>query len=284
MMKNTGTSLAVVLAVVVLAGGAHAQSSEPEKKLSFDVASIKPGDPSSGRVMIGPAPGGGLRMVNVTLKQMIAFAYDVRDFQISGGPSWLTSERFEIVGKPEQSSQETDFAKMADSQRRAAMDRNRLMLRSLLEERFQLKLHKETKELPVYALVVAKDGPKMKAAEGGEGTPQNFRMGPGRLNATRGNMQMLSNSLANLTGRPVLDETGLKGFYDFELEWAPEPGQGPFGGPGPNPGGQGAPAAGDPSGPSIYTAIQQTLGLKLESKKGPVQTVVIDKAEKPTEN
>ena len=284
MMKNTGTSLAVVLAVVVLAGGAHAQSSEPEKKLSFDVASIKPGDPSSGRVMIGPAPGGGLRMVNVTLKQMIAFAYDVRDFQISGGPSWLTSERFEIVGKPEQSSQETDFAKMADSQRRAAMDRNRLMLRSLLEERFQLKLHKETKEMPVYALVVAKDGPKMKAAEGGEGTPQNFRMGPGRLNATRGNMQMLSNSLANLTGRPVLDETGLKGFYDFELEWAPEPGQGPFGGPGPNPGGQGAPAAGDPSGPSIYTAIQQTLGLKLESKKGPVQTVVIDKAEKPTEN
>jgi uncharacterized protein (TIGR03435 family) len=164
------------------------------------------------------------------------------------------------------------------------MNRNRLRLRALLEERFQVKLRTDMKEMPAYALVVSKDGPRMKAAEGGEGTPQSFRAGPGRINAQRVNMQMLTNMLANLTGRPVLDETGLKGFYDFELEYAPEPGQGMFGGPAPNPGSQGAPAAADPSGPSLYTALQQVLGLKLESKKGQVEMLVIEMAEKPTEN
>jgi uncharacterized protein (TIGR03435 family) len=156
----------------------------------------------------------------------------------------------------------------------------------LLVERFQLKLHKETKELPVYALVAGKGPHKMKAAEapaGGGEQRQMFRMGRGQANLQGANMAGVAQMLAQQLGRPVTDKTGIEGKFDVEMHWTPEPGQGggPFGGGPPPPD---AVASSDTSGPSLFTAVQEQLGLKLESQKGPVEMLVIDSVSKPTEN
>jgi uncharacterized protein (TIGR03435 family) len=157
------------------------------------------------------------------------------------------------------------------------------MLVALIEDRFQLKIHRETKEMPVYALVVAKNGTKLKANAGEPGP--RLRMGRGQLNGTKVPLKMLVQQLAQQLGRPVVDKTGLTGDYDFTLTWTPQPGEGGamFAGPG-GPGGPEGPPPSDPDGPSIFAAIQEQLGLKLESDKGPVEILVLDQVEKPTEN
>jgi uncharacterized protein (TIGR03435 family) len=192
------------------------------------------------------------------------------------------------------------------------------MLQSLLEERFQLKFHRETREQPIYTLTVAKDGSKLKSVEApprpvpgqapatppspppppppGGGLPANFTPPPGMIMMMPGGIAgsamtiaQLINVISGQLGRPVVDKTELKGFYDVRLQFAPEsaPGGGPLGFAGP--GGPGAPpaappGASDPSGPSIFTAVQEQLGLRLESTKGPVEVIVIDSVQKPTEN
>jgi uncharacterized protein (TIGR03435 family) len=172
-----------------------------------------------------------------------------------------------------------------------------LMVQGLLADRFQLKVSHATKDLPVYALVVAKNGPKLHEAKPGDTYPNGIRgldgvahpgmmrMGPGQLTGQALEMGALTTVLSQQLGRTILDHTGLKGQYDISLQWTPDVGEGMmFGGPaGPKPPGEN-PAPPESTGPSIYTALQEQLGLKLDSTKGPVEIVVVDRVEQPSEN
>ena len=242
---------------------------------TFEVATIKPNAENDHRVMFRILPGGGFSATGANLRMLITQAYNVKDFQVTGGPGWLATDRFDVNAKAEATTE------------RVSPDTFRPMLQSLLAERFLLKFHKETKEMPVYALVAGKGPHKMKAAETpAGGAPQQrgmMRIGRGQANLQGVNMAGLVQLLSQQLGRPVIDKTGIEGAFDVELRWTPEPGQGggPFGGAPPPPE---AIAQSDSSGPSIFTAIQEQLGLKLDSTKGPVEIMIIDSATKPTEN
>jgi uncharacterized protein (TIGR03435 family) len=264
--------------------------------LTFEVASVKPSATDDRRVMIQIQPGGGLRTTGSNLKMLLTFAYDVRDFQVSGGPSWINTDRYDILAKAERSAGAEipldDPRKMTDEQRKTVGDQMRERLRALLADRFQLTVHRESKEQSVYVLVVAKNGPKLqeaqtKEAQTKEGTgPRGpmMRMGRGELSGQGVPLDMLTRTLSNQLGRTVIDRTGLKGNFDFKLTWTPDPGQSatPLGGA-PPPGAD-APPPPDPNGPSVFTALQEQLGLRLESQRGPVEMLVIDRVEKPSEN
>jgi uncharacterized protein (TIGR03435 family) len=154
------------------------------------------------------------------------------------------------------------------------------MLRALMEDRFQLKVNHETREMPVYTLLAAKNGPKLTLSTGGS---RGVQMRPGTLTFTKSTTATLAAQLSLLTGRVVIDKTGLTGDYDFELRWAQEAGQG-------SPDAFGLPTVAsdtppvDTNGPSIFTALQEQLGLRLESQKGPVEILVIDHVERASEN
>jgi len=281
----TRTTVGACLALLTAVGLCGQPGTQP---LTFEVASIKPSGTDDHRFMIQIQPGGGLRASGTTVKMLLTQAYDVRDFQISGGPGWISTERYDIMAKAGDaaiSSNPDDPRKMTDEQRRTVGEQMRERLRALLAERFQLTLHRETKEQSVYALVVAKGGPKLQQSEAKEGTGSKgmMRMGRGEFSGQGVALQMLTQSLSSQLGRPVIDQTGLKGNFDFKLEWTPDPGQsgGPFGG---GPPGADTPPPPDPNGPSIFTAVQEQLGLRLESQKGPVEMLIIDKVEKPSEN
>jgi len=251
-------------------------------QLTFEVASIKPSNPD-GPGMIRLMPGGGLTMTNIPLRAMITFAYDVRDFQVSSAPGWVSTARFDVTARADRSSAEgpDDLAKMTDAQRKTARDQVAERLRALLADRFQLVLHRETKEQPIYALMVSKNGAKLKEVKE-PGPRQGMSMNRGRLEGFAAPMEMLGTVLSNAMGRPVVDKTGLPGKYDFTLEWTPDVGAGANGG-GFFGGGITEPAPA-PGGPTIFTALQEQLGLKLESQKSPVENIVIDRAERPSEN
>ena len=243
------------------------------KGQEFEAASIKPSAPmGAGMVRMGVEmlPGGRISMSGASVKNLIQQAYGVREFQIVGGPSWLGSERYDITAKPEGA---------------ATPDQVKVMLQALLADRFQLKFHRETKDLPTYALVVAKGGRKFHASAEtpGPDRPKGTRMRTerGQINLEGAPMLALANQLGQILGRSVIDKTELQGNYDFKLEWTPD--EGP---PGVmrGPGGDGPPPAADTTGASIFTAVQDQLGLKLESTKGPVEILVIEKAEKASEN
>jgi bla regulator protein blaR1 len=247
-----GRGLLLMVAAVVLRGQ------------EFEAASIKPSAPMEmGRISVGMRilPGGRISMAGVTAKILIEQAYGVRDFQVVGGPSWLGSERYDVTAKP------------ADA---ANTDQVKAMIQALLKERFQLQFHRETKELPTYALVVAKGGAKFHEAEAipeGANQPKGSRasMERGRFSLDRAPVLALANQLGQILGRSVIDKMELTGTYDFKLEWTPEDG------------GRDNPAQSD-TGVSIFTALQDQLGLKLEATKGPVEILVVERAEKATEN
>jgi bla regulator protein blaR1 len=265
----------VMLLAFVLAGAVAprwiAFAQQPDRP-AFEVASIKPSDPNDQRFMIGSQPGGRFT-ANANLKLLIGVAYDVRNHQISGGPTWMDTAKFEITAKAD------SLAALPPGP--ANGTQMRLMLQSLLEDRFKLKLHRETRQEQVYELVVPPGGSKMKvAADAGPGGRQGMRMGPGQLTGTAAPIAILINTLSQQLGRSVIDKTGLNGKYDFTLTYTPDAGQsGAYGPPGPD-----VPPPPDPNGPSIFTAIQEQLGLRLESTKGPVDVLVIDRAEKPDAN
>lgn len=271
-----------------------AQSTASDKAdLKFEVASIKPADPDSRNSGIRVIPGGGLQLTNIPLRMLVTFAYNVQRFQVSGGPDWIDKEKYDILAKPEHPEGPSDLKKVSDGDFKVLEEQLRERARSLLAERFQLAVHRETKEGPIYALVVAKGGPKLTESKEQGAGPRHMMLGRGRLNVQRSSTEMLAKSLADSLGRPVIDRTGLTKNYDFELNWTPEPGEGGNFGPG-GPGGPGGPpppgeklertSTPDLSGPSIFTAVQEQLGLKLESTKGPVPMIVIDKMEKPSAN
>lgn len=238
---------------------------------SFEVATIKPGEPGDPRFGILMRPGGRFITTNANLHQLIGFAYDLRSNQITGGPAWVDSALYSIEAKSESG--------VAVPPGPLGGARIRLMLQSLLADRFHLVVHRETREESIYQLVVAKGGPKVKEADGSQ-TPSE-RVGRGAITGTAARIDLLIKPLSQQLGRNIVDKTGLEGRYDFTLQWTLEPGQLRGAGDPPAPAN---PAPPDPDGPNIFTALQEQLGLKLEAAKGTVNFLVIDRAERPSEN
>ncbi len=230
---------------------------------AFEVASIKPTAETGRGMSLNRSPGGRFTTTNATLEMLIEFAYDVRAHQVSGGPRWLESDGFDIVAKAENENPRTEDL--------------RAMVQKLLEDRFKLALHREKKELSVYTLVIGKSGPKLQRSDK-DGTRISAG-GRGRTDFQKVSMAMLAQTLSQRLGRTVINGTGLKGDFDFALEWVPGEDE-----PRKKISGVEVHPPSDVSGPSIYTALQEQLGLKLESTKGPVEILVIDRAEKPSGN
>lgn len=253
----------------VLSAPAVRAQSQPDSKPAFEVASIKPNTSADRRVSFQISPGGRLAITNGSAKMLITMAYNLKPHQLEGAPNWLDTERYDITAKGGAGERE---------------DQLKLMAQSLLEDRFKLKFHRVTKEMPVYALVAGKNGPKLQASEVSSEQRRQFRIGRGQINLAGADMAGLADALSNLVGRTVLDRTGISGTYDIKLEWTPDETEAPlFKGPPDGPAGGSAPAL-DSSGPSVFTAVQEQLGLKLEAQKGPVEVMVIDHIEKPSEN
>jgi len=293
--RMPGIMAAAVAGPIILAlmNAPESWAQAPESSPAFEVASIKVNHGGDRRIAL-MLPPGRLTATNVPLKFLIQFAYKIKDTQLSGGPGWIDSERYDVEAKIDEADAD---GQNADPEERTK--RIQLMLRSLLADRFKLTLTHETKELPVYALVVAKGGPKFHESEAeppappassnsgamGQKGQRMVRMGRGEINMSGAPIAMLADTLSNQVGRTVLDQTGLKGNYDIELKWTPNAGTGMMMPHGAGDGGDGkAPPPPDASGPSIFTALQEQLGLKLESQKGPVETYVIAHVEKPSEN
>jgi uncharacterized protein (TIGR03435 family) len=258
---------AAMLAMIGLLNGQSAQK--------FEVASITPSQPGQIRYGIRPAPGGERYLAsNVSLKIMITVAYRIRAEQVSGGPAWMDSEGFDMNAKAERPS---------------SLEELHAMLQDLLADRFKLRFHRESKEMPMYALTVDKDGPKLtphEARSAGDPwiEPKVDPSSDGRLkmtwHATFAPMDFFAWRLSSFMDRPVVDETNLKGSYDFDLSFIQELPQ-PQGGPA---GTVVLPGRLDGSNSTIAESMRQQLGLRLERQKGPVEILVIDQAEKPVEN
>lgn len=273
-----GAALAVVASPVAIgllnAPPSQAQS-KPEE--SFEVASIRPADvnPAERRVGIRFMPGGGIDIMGMGVKELIAFAYGLPcqgdcDMFISGAPGWASDAAYDIRAKSPAADPAADVNSPAS--RRAMQELMRARLRTLLKERFQLVMREETKEMPAFALVAAKSGAKLKPSEAGG--PSKIADRRGQLTAENVSMDQFCRNLSNAVRRPVVDKTGLTGQYSFTLEFTPE--RLAPGGP--------ADSSSPDSAPSLFTALQEQLGLKLESTKAPVKTYAIEKLEKPSEN
>ncbi|HEV2500306.1 MAG TPA: TIGR03435 family protein, partial [Terriglobia bacterium] len=278
----------------------------------FEVASIKPNRSGDDKMNLMMSPSGRFSANAMSAKTLIELAYHLKsDDQLVGAPSWVNTEKFDIEAKADDA--------FVQKMRKMSFDEGgqqmRLMVQSLLADRFNLKASRETQERPVYVLVVAKNGPKLTPTKlpppgqmgarppgppgHGGSVGEGVRMRPGQLTCMGVATSFLAEVLSRqpeLAGRIVIDETGLKGRYDGSLKWTPEfqrggmaggPGPTEVSGPGGAPGGNGQAADGteaDASGPSIFTALQEQLGLRLKPAKGPVEVLVIDHIEPPTPN
>jgi uncharacterized protein (TIGR03435 family) len=235
---------------MTLVSACTAQTNKPV----LEVASIKQTQ-TGARPGVRAMPGGHTTFTNETLKDLIQWAYNVQDYQISGGPKWVDTVHYDIDAKPERAltpSMDT----LADF---------REMMQALLSERFHLEIQRSAKELPVYALVIGKGGTKL-IDRGKPEKPTGMRMsgGAGRMTGQQIQVVLIAQSLGTVLGRPVENETGLNGYYDFTLEWTPE--------------------GTDGNGPSIFTALQEQLGLRLETRRGMVEMLTIGRTERPSEN
>jgi uncharacterized protein (TIGR03435 family) len=284
--------VAVVAAVIALAPGSSAQSPpDPNVPLHFEVASVHPNMQGNQGSRVGRQPGGRFNAVNMSLRALITFAYQIQPFELVGGPGWVAEDRFDIVAKLEGDPPPV----MPGS----GPDHMMLATRSLLADRFKLVVHRETRQLDIYALVLARPGgttgpalrrstqdcsPQALAARRGAPPPAvaagappaicGGRQAPGRIQFGGFPLSQFVGGLAGLVGRVVVDRTGLSGNWDFELSFAAEPPAVPL------PPGVVLPAV-DPNAPSLFTAIQEQLGLKLEATKGPVDILVIDSVQQP---
>jgi uncharacterized protein (TIGR03435 family) len=292
--------LAAVGSFLIAAPTAHGQSrpapGQPAPQTAsappayvFDVASIKPDKSGTDMVMMRPTQN-GLSATNVSLFALISRAYGIQEFRISGAPSWLSSDRYDIEAKVDDATA-AELQELDTTQRNLATQQ---MIQALLADRCKLTVHHETKELSEYVLVIAKNGPKLQEANPNDTYPNGFkgpngasgagmmRMSPDHLTAQAVSMTGLVAMLSMQLGATVVDKTGLTGKYDFTLKWAPDMSQSPIvGGAGAGPG---APPPPDTSAPSLFTALEEQLGLRLESQKGPVDIIVIDHVEPPSEN
>ncbi len=246
---------------------------------AFDVATIKPSDPSAMGGSSGAGSNGSFVSKNEPLKKVICGAYGVLIFQCLGGPGWLESDRYDVQAKPDGATAE-QLLKLSWKEREPVQHR---MQQALLADRLKLKAHYETREMPILALVVAKGGLKMHEAKPGDTYTNGLKRGDGKpfgtvfsigvnmgietVTAQGMSLDTFVLNLPGMTGNLVEDKTGLTGVYDFTLHFS----------------------AADPPPPdsteaSLYTALEEQLGLKLEPVKGPVQVLVIDHVERPSEN
>jgi uncharacterized protein (TIGR03435 family) len=286
-MRNVAVAFALSFAVASL----YAQND------AFEVASIKANKSGQPFVQVGMAPGGRFTATNVPVRQLILMAYQVQPFQIEGAPDWTTTERFDVVAKGSGPLAPPAAGTPGPIQ---------TMMKSLLADRFRLVAHVEKKEMPIYALVKARGdgklGPQLTASTidcatvnagrrgGAPPAPPNFggpapqcgmMVRPGGVKAGGVPINQILQLLSQNVQRIVVDRTGLAGNYDIDLTWTPE--QFPQGRGDPPPGAPALPPI-DPNGPSLFTALQEQLGLKLESTRGPVDVLVVDKVERPTED
>ena len=237
--------------------------------LKFEVASVKPQAPNDNRGSIQPAPG-GFQANGIPLKLLIEISWRMKEFQVLGGPDWINTEKYDVLAKAASGMNPTPEQTMA-------------MLQALLAERFQLKTHRETKDLPAFALVATRGAAKLQRSGtapkdskspgnpdehpfADKGSGPMISLGHGILMAQRITMQGLADSLGRQSDRTVIDKTGIDGEFDLTLKWNPEADQQ------------------DASGTSLFTAIQEQLGLKLESTRSPVEVLVIDSVQRPSAN
>jgi uncharacterized protein (TIGR03435 family) len=261
--------MAAFRSLIFAAALAVASGQAPAVRKEFDVVSVKPSAPDEhNSFMFQSLAGGTLRLVGIPLRMLIMRAYDVKAFQIAGGPDWIRTERWDITAKAE-----------GVEGRLARADENP-MVQALMKDRFQLKIRRETREMPVYALVVEKNGSKLVSNAGGE---SEFRTAHGSLMAKKGAIAGLVAWLSRELGRVVIDKTELKGAYDYALDFTPEPGQGGPESIGMSPDTKVAPPT-ETNGPSIFTALQEQLGLRLVSQKGLVEILVIDSVQRASAN
>jgi uncharacterized protein (TIGR03435 family) len=271
-------SLCIALAIPNRVYSRNQNPSANVTKFEYEVASIKLNKSNGqGSYGITTAPD-GLTATNTPLIMLIQSAYGIfnRD-RIVAVPSWVDTERYDVAAKIEASVID-DLQKLNPSQISSARNQ---MLQALLADRFMLALHRETRELPVYSLVVAKNGPKIHQSKTDDvvaGSNGRGGRAPG-MTAKNGSIKGHSVTLASFAdflaaqlGRPVLDKTGLTSLYDLDLQWTPDDNE------------LQSPPGSAPNGPAIFTAIQEQLGLKLEPGKGPVEVIVIDHIERPSGN
>jgi len=289
-----GTAL-VLLTVAISVSRPHAQAPaqapDPNASYVYEAASVKPNKTAPQGSSIRRFPGGRLQATNMPLRALITFAYQLQPFQLVGDPGWLRTETFDIVAK-----MEGDPPAVMPGQ---GPDPHMVAMRMLLADRFKLTVHRETREMDIYALVIVrpdgKPGPALKpstqdceamldAAKRGKLPPPpgpndpvicGTRGNPGRIQVGGMPLVTFANLLSGRVQRTVVDRTGLAGAWDFEINFAPE--SAPIAAP---PGVELPP--GDPTAPSLFTAIQEQLGLRLQSTKGPVEVLVVDRIEHPT--
>jgi uncharacterized protein (TIGR03435 family) len=265
-----------------------AQSADTPQPLVYEAASVKPNKDGPGESYIRRQPGGRLNAVNFPLRALITFAYQIQGFQLVNAPAWLADERFDIVAKLPGDPPPVPPG--------SGPDPHMVAMRTLLAERFGLKVHRDTQQLDIYALVKARAdgtlGPAlkpssdecervMKAVVNGAPAPTGpsapmcgMRQNFGRMQMGGFPLSQFASSLSGQVGRYVVDRTGLTGPYDFVMTFAPEPPRGPL------PPGVELPPV-DPNAPSLFTAIQEQLGLRLEATKGPVEVLVVDSVDRP---
>jgi uncharacterized protein (TIGR03435 family) len=244
--------IAAGIAMVLLSGPAATAQSQQV----FEVASVKRSAPDS-HTETRRYPGGRFTATGVTLKALIQRAYDVQDFQIVGGPKWLTSYRYDVEAK---------------ASRDVSPEQLNHMIQALLADRFRLTIHRETRNLPIYALTVEKNGPILRKNTKGFGP--TWSIGRGLLQGEKISMSVLaSDLLEKALGRVVVDHTGVDGDFDIKLTWTPD-----------SPGEKTPDNSLAIESTSIFTSLREQLGLRLDSQTGPVEVVVIDTAEKASEN
>jgi uncharacterized protein (TIGR03435 family) len=257
MRSLTAASLAVLASCLAVAQDAAT-------KPAFEVASVKPSPPQGGPMGIGlfTYPGGRIHATSYTLRMLIHDAYNLEMYKILGGPRWADDDRFDVEAKPPASSESSKF--VPANFKSPPNPEMRQMLQALLAERFQLKVHTETRKESVYALVVAKGGPKLK--QPASTTVQPFvSFFPHGLSGENATMDQLVERMATIFGRPVLNHTGIQGNFDFLIDYPPDD------------------AATDRT-VLLLSAIQVQIGLKLETQPGSIDVIVIDRAEKPSRN
>ena len=257
-----------ICAVAFAAAMAYAQPADPA--LTFEVASVKPNQTLSTSTSINWAGGGTLNCTNVTLRGLIEFAYNVQDYQLLNAPSWVGAEHFDIMAKPDPEAAKAE--PIGNKYSEAAATRMRMRTRALLAERFGLALHTETKEGSIFALVQAKGGAKLKPTETENGPQISWNDKSVKCKKVT-MLRFAEVVLANRMGRKVMDKTGLNGEFDFEMSFVPDPA----------PPKEGAPIN-DLIGPTFSVALQEQLGLRIESAKGPEDYLVIEKIDRPTAN
>ena len=251
-MRARGTIQAILTAALLTGGIALSQEVNAPHK--YEVAAIHPSKADAAGPPFDMSPSGAIN-INTTASMLIQMAYSVKEYQVVGAPKWIATDYFRVVGKPPGG---TPPVNPPESQKLTSE-----RLRYLLEERFQLTTHRETRNMKEYVLVVGKGGFKLPEVER---HPEQFRLNIGKGGiTTRGGAKvaMLASVLGNILSYPVTDQTGLNGYYDIQLKYSPDE---------------------TDREAAIFSAVEQQLGLKLVGKTGPLEVLVVDRIEHPADN